>query len=309
MLKYLIILLDDTSVSFCHYNNERTEPQLIAYDNLKKALVWAMKENLMVQVVYPDYDLPKDYLDLIDSIDHIDIAHDHIKSDVSIFDGVCSLPKLKASFFAHAILRISKDDLFKNITDIKEALEKQTSLNIVITDIETFKDADFDSYKKALAELSSVVEQKIESDRPVNINLLTDRLMLSSMNNCNAGVESITLAPDGNFYICPASYYSEDECVGNPVDGLRVLNGQLYKLEYSPLCRICDAFQCKRCVWLNHKTTGEVNTPGHEQCVVAHLERNASRALLERLTRKGKIKTNMTILEIAYLDPFDKIKR
>lgn len=52
-----------------------------------------------------------------------------------------------------------------------------------------------------------------------------------------------------------------------------------------------------------------MNTPGHEQCVVAHLERNASRALLERLIQSGKIKTDMTIPEIAYLDPFDEIKR
>lgn len=308
MLKYLIIQLDDTSASFCHYPNKH-QRNLISLEALNAGVLWALKENLMVQFVYPDYELPKDYLDVIDSIDHIDIAHEHIRADVSIFDGAHSLSTLKTSEFTHAILRVTKDELFNNVMDVKEALEKQTSLNIVITDIETFKDSDFESYKQFLTELSSIVEQKIVSKKRVNINILTDRLGLSSMNNCNAGVESITLAPDGNFYICPASYYCKEGCIGNPVNGLHIPNEQLYKLEYSPIFRICDAFQCKRCVWLNHKTTGEVNTPSHEQCVVAHLERNTSRALLERLIQSGKIKTDMTIPEIAYLDPFDEIKR
>lgn len=259
MLKYLIIQLDDTSASFCHYPTKR-QKSLIPLEALKDGVLWALKENLMVQFVYPDYELPKDYLDAIDSIDHIDIAHDHMKADVSIFDGENSLSTLKTSVFTHAILRVTKDELFNNVLDVKEALEKQTSLNIVITDVETFKDTDFESYKKVLTELSSIVEQKIVSNKQVNINILTDRLVLSSMNNCNAGVESITLAPDGNFYICPASYYCEEECVGNPVNGLHIPNEQLYKLEYSPICRICDAFQCKRCVWLNKQTTGEVNS-------------------------------------------------
>ena len=63
-MKYLVILLDDTSASFCHYHNGKTERRLIAYDDLKAALLWAMKENLMVQFVYPNYKLPKEYTQL-----------------------------------------------------------------------------------------------------------------------------------------------------------------------------------------------------------------------------------------------------
>lgn len=276
---------------------------------MKKGLLWAMKENLMVQFIYPDYELPKDYMDLIDSVDHIDIARDNTDVDVSIFDGVSSLSKLKSVVYVHAILRISKDELFKNIDDIKVALDRQPSLNIVITDIEDFKECDFETYKEVLQELSSTVEKKIRSKKPIDINLLTDRLVLSSMNNCNAGIESITLAPDGNFYVCPAFYNEMDESIGNPNDGVYIPNAHLYELKNAPICRICDAYQCKRCVWLNKKLTHEINTPSHEQCVIAHLERNASRYLLERLTKTGTIKTDKTIPEIAYLDPFDEIKR
>ncbi|MEE1222143.1 MAG: CXXX repeat peptide maturase, partial [Bacteroidaceae bacterium] len=75
---------------------------------------------------------------------------------------------------------------------------------------------------------------------------------------------------------------------------------------HAPICRHCDAYQCRRCVWLNRKTTYEVNTPGHEQCVVAHLERNASRELLNRIRRHGTfLPANEEIKEIDYLDPFN----
>ena len=130
------------------------------------------------------------------------------------------------------------------------------------------------------------------------------------MNNCNAGWESITLAPDSKFYVCPAFYLEADGySVGDLESGLNVKNPQLYKLDHAPICRNCDAFQCRRCAWLNRKTTLEVNTPSHEQCVVAHLERNASRNLLESIRAIGVFLPEMEIPEINYLDPFDNIKQ
>ena len=142
------------------------------------------------------------------------------------------------------------------------------------------------------------------------------RMMLDGMNNCNAGSESITLAPDGKFYVCPAFYLADEDedyglgkskcAVGSLVDGLDIKNPQLYKLSHAPLCRNCDAYQCKRCVWLNRKTTYEVNVPSHEQCVVAHLERNASRALLMDIRKHGTfLSEKEDKKEISYLDPFD----
>ena len=125
------------------------------------------------------------------------------------------------------------------------------------------------------------------------------------MNNCNAGDEVITLAPNGRFYTCPAYFYDNpDSDCGNPTDGLNIKNAHLYKFEYSPICRHCDAYQCKRCVWLNKKLTLECNTPSHEQCVISHLERNASRLISQSFRHLSNIVVN-DIPEIDYLDPFD----
>ena len=84
-----------------------------------------------------------------------------------------------------------------------------------------------------------------------------------------------------------------------------VKNPQLYKLSHAPICRNCDAYQCKRCVWLNRRTTYDINTPSHEQCVVSHLERNESRELLTNIRKNGIFLPGKEIKEINYLDPFD----
>ena len=95
--------------------------------------------------------------------------------------------------------------------------------------------------------------------------------------------------------------------IGSLTDGLDIKNSQLYKLDHAPICRICDAYQCKRCIWLNRRMTMEVNTPSHEQCVIAHLERNESRKLLYLLREHGQFLPEQEISEIDYLDPFDKV--
>lgn len=52
--------------------------------------------------------------------------------------------------------------------------------------------------------------------------------------------------------------------------------------------------------------TLEVNTPSHEQCVVAHIERNASRQIANNLKKRNKFYYDVeAIKEIDYLDPFN----
>ena len=73
MIKYIVILLDDTSTSFCHYANDKTVRRPMPLQTLKDGIRYAMKENLNIQFVYPEYALPEEYLEVIDSIDHTDI--------------------------------------------------------------------------------------------------------------------------------------------------------------------------------------------------------------------------------------------
>lgn len=303
MLQYLNILLSDESVSFCHYNPS-SDGGLMSLDIMRAGIRFAMMENLMIQFVYPEGTLPQEYLDVIDTIDHFNIKS--VKDDAQVW--VVNKPILEEADVP-VVLRLDKQRLFESDEVIASMLCKQQRLNVVITDIETFSDSDFDAYKFFLERLVSRFEALYARSLDPQLNLLTDRIVLTQMNSCRAGETNITLASNGRFYICPAFYYDDaEDYVGDLERGLDIKERQLYRLDHAPICSHCDAYQCKRCVWLNRKLTLEVNTPSHEQCVLAHLERNASRQLLLNLRKHGTFRPETEINEIDYLDPFEKRK-
>ena len=314
MIEYLIIQLDDTSTSYCHYENTKRKKNLIGLDLLKSGILFAMKENLMIQFVYPDYELPQEYKDAIETIDHSKIVSSLCEdeslsedADVIVYDWTgLSLGKFEEG--KSYVLRTTKADLFERYLFVKDVLPKVTRLNIVVTDVESFVEEDFERYKQILEVLYGYLEKLYVDGKSPQLNLLTDRMMLDRMNNCGAGETNITLAPNGRFYVCPAFYLSgESNNIGSLAEALNIKNKQLYKLDHAPICSHCDAYQCKRCVWLNQKTTLEVNTPSHEQCVLAHLERNASRKLLQNIRKYGTfLPEQEDVKAIDYLDPFDK---
>ena len=314
MLQYLIILLDDTSTSYCHYENSRREEKLMSLETLGHGIRFGMMENLMIQFVYPDYELPQEYKDAIETIDHSKIVSslcedDRLadEADVVVFHDWSGISFGNVYADKSYVLRTSKAELFERYLFLKDFLSKVARLNIVITDIESFDDIDFEKYKVVLSALSEHIEKMYVDGKTPQLNLITDRMMLKDMNNCGAGDTHVTLAPNGKFYICPAFYIdNEEDCVGDIEKGLDIKNKQLYKLKFSPICSHCDAYQCKRCVWLNRRMTLAVNTPSLEQCVVAHLERNASRDLLLSIRKHGTFLPEQEIEKIDYLDPFDK---
>lgn len=303
MMQYLVILLDDTSVSYCHCDNPYKERHLISIDDLRAGILYAMKENLMIQFVYPKYELPQEYLDVIDSIDHHDIKSVVFEdADIYVIDGIGTEYTPRNVM----ILRTNKQQLFDSGKYISELVRQIQRLNVVITDIETFTDNELVRYNALLDEMAVTLKEEYLKGRAPQLNILTDRMMIDKPNHCNAGIENITLAPNGKFYICQAFYFNNlDDNVGDLTNGLNIKNQQLLRLDHAPLCRHCDAYHCRRCVWLNRKTTLEVNTPSHEQCVVAHTERNAARRLLASIREEGQFLQEMNIPEISYLDPFD----
>lgn len=312
MLKYLIILLDRASTSFCHYPQPDSENFFISREILHKAIRFAMMRNLAVQFVYPQREIPDELKAEIETVDSCRIM------PVEIADGSADVVVVNGWDFEKACLlrkpttvRVCKQDVLSRYSDLLPLFASVPKVNVVITDVDTFSDDDFREYAMALDELRKSVEGMFLQGMRVSVNLLTDRMMLKQMNNCEAGYSSLTLSPEGNFYVCPAFYY--DDATANSVgqicdDDITIPNSYLYDLKYAPICRHCDAWHCKRCVWLNLKTTREVNTPSHEQCVAAHLEREAARHLLETLNDQGDYAFDSEIPKLDYLDPFDNRK-
>lgn len=315
MLQYLIIILDDASVSYCHYDAPSDSPKgesLISLETLQAGIVFAMKENLNIQFVYPSYALPAEYAEVIESIDHTKIKPDAQtkEADVVVLTA-WQTQKAEDVEGATCIIRTSCQELSEHQEQVKALLNKVARLNIVLTDVESFKDADADNYKSLLETLADMLTEIFKTGRMVQLNLLTDRLQLTQMNNCGAGDTTVTLAPNGKFYLCPAFYHDDpSQHVGSLEDGLDIKNRQLLRLDHAPICRHCDAFQCKRCIWMNSRLTLDANTPSHQQCMVAHLERNASRYLLAKMAEQGiRMSDTHDIPEINYLDPFTNYKQ
>lgn len=308
-MQYLVILLDDTSVAYCHADNPLKERRLMPLDTLRKAIRFGMKQNLMIQYIYPDYDLPEEYNTLIESIDHVKIGR-----DVRVYNG---MPASVAG--KNVVLRLTIGEFIAGQYDIAALLPQVERLNICLTDIATFRDEQAEDYKKALETLNAVLANLYKKENPTQVNMLTDRLVLTEMHNCEAGTGNITVAPNGKFYLCPAFYYDEQMGISNRMNhstkdasrsegdldgGLQIPNKQLLELDHAPLCRKCNAYHCHRCIWLNDRLTMDANTPSHQQCVLAHLERNASRDLQQRLIADG-FRFEHDIPAITYLDPFD----
>ena len=337
--------MDDTSVAYCHADNPLKERNLMSIETLKNGILFGMKQNLMIQYVFPDYELPKEYAEVIESIDNVKIypigykpvtgIEDNSETDVIVANNVAffvskkekddttisetEMATMKATM-KNLVLRLTFSEILKQKDEITKLFASKARINLCITNVEQFTDEQIEVYKKLLEEWSTTLLELYKQGQSPQFNLLTDRIMLEKMHNCEAGVSNITLAPNGKFYLCPAFYYDEqmkvdnqlnhhnpssDNSVGDLEKGLDILNPQLLQLDHAPLCRNCDAYQCRRCIWLNRKLTWDNNTPSHQQCVMAHLERNASRDLLNEIRKVGEFMPNIDIKEINYLDPFD----
>jgi CXXX repeat peptide maturase len=180
----------------------------------------------------------------------------------------------------------------------------------VLLGLDTATDDQLEMYRAAVQSLGEYVYRRYVANQSIELNVVSDRLMLRQMRNCNAGIDHLTVSPSGQFYLCPGFFHSQGlEYVGGTLaTGPELRNNRLLELGNAPICRTCDAWHCKRCVWLNQRATLEVNTPSRQQCVAAHLERAVSHELRERLVAQdAAFGVFPPIGAGESLDPFDRV--
>ncbi|MCC7520636.1 MAG: CXXX repeat peptide maturase [Flavobacteriaceae bacterium] len=348
VLKYLLVLLSDSSASFCYYPSQKAEipkgiavanshkkdnafhisdekpteiyynekQHLISLDHLKKTVVFALKNNLKVNFLYPHFLLDEAYTKVIEEVEHIKI----IPFDAKIFneDAILIIDSkdfpttLDLENYTHQnfILKLQKKDLKKLDTMILALLAKSARINLVLMDVENYEEKEYAIYEKQLEKITRNLIQYQNQNAIPELNFLTDRIDLNQMNNCQAGIQHLTIAPNGKMYLCPAFYYENpSEDLGEIKNEIFIKNSRLLELNYAPICRICDAYQCKRCVYLNKKLTLEINTPSSQQCITSHIERDASRRILEKLQKMHPdFNPQITIPQLNYRDPFEIVK-
>jgi CXXX repeat peptide maturase len=249
---------------------------------LRSAIDLAQRESLKLRFLYGDKRPPRLVERLTEQVEHTKILP--LKLRCSYLQGVFIIQKgdfeqidrTRAGPPEKVILRVRKNDL-GDLSALVESLAGSKRIDVVLQALGSYGKADFEAYAVQLDKIKNRLAGRFSSGTPCELNIITDRLRLSSMRNCNAGMEHRTVAPDGRVYLCPGFFH------GFPKSAIGDLSGQafwpdteLLPLEKAPICSGCDAFHCRRCFYLNVTLTGEINTPSRQQCVVSHLEQLCS---------------------------------
>ena len=317
MFKQLMVILAKDAVPFCYYENpyyySAAGSEFISIKTLKSIVRSAKENGIFINYIFGKYQLPPEYNDLIEKTDHVKIIPFCLKDIYE--DGIPVLEADQRDSFGgldynshrNIILRVDKNNVVGLANLFESLLGKFKRLNIHLVGSNYFTDGDFDRYEVELREISKSLGKRYNESEEIEVNVLSDRLLLGKMNNCDAGVRHITIAPNGKYYICPGFYYDDETKfvgkIGNKLDVL-IKNSRLLDIASAPICSRCDAFHCKRCVYLNKNTTLEINVPSKEQCVVSHLERDTSRQLLNNLDTLETFRKMAPIPNLIYRDPF-----
>ncbi|WP_051624262.1 CXXX repeat peptide maturase [Clostridium akagii] len=298
--KYLQFIISDNITPHCTYVSKTgVKSNNMNDDIINKGLLFAQNNNF-IPVVLGNRNLQNNnFINIISNeSENID------ENSIVICDNSSDLP---SNFHGICILLLAKNNIDKLLNFVSELYKSVNRINVIVQDIDKWNDTDTNLYKKKLEQLVEFVALTYKNNNPIEINILTDILDLESMCNCNAGRSHISLAPNGKFYICPAFYFDNpDNNIGDIDNGINIYNKYLLDIENSAICSECDSYHCRRCVYLNKKLTNEINTPSKIQCVISHLERNASLKLERKLNQENILFKNI-LNSIEYLEPIDKL--
>lgn len=309
--KHLYFLMSDDSVECCNYHSNDSSNIVMSKEVTKKALRFC-EENFFKPIILNSKSQEKIYdLDSLSSISRVEICKNGINLPYKNYDKYVVLkPEEVRLFEGHEIVILNIDEQsFEKLSDLVICLiAKCQRVNV------NFKfhlqTAYMESYEKQLEAIAKNILEYLRDNKFKEVNILTDRLFLTGMNNCNAGVYNYTLAPNGKIYICPAFYFEDaSQNIGDIENGITDLKFQeMLNLKNAPICKNCDAFQCSRCILDDKKDTGEYSIPGSLQCIKSHIERNISMHLLQIL-REEKIPYGADIVmeTIKYVDPMEAI--
>jgi CXXX repeat peptide maturase len=316
---YALVALEDGAVPFCHYENPRFGgPSRWMEPALLRALVRDATENgIALTFLLGSRQPPAALKRVISRIPHNLVVPWPLReiypgamlvATAEDLDGFASLP---SDWSRNLVLRAGRQDL-PQLTSLFQSLAgKFGRLSLHLTGIEYFTETDLETYAGELAAISASLKKLYAEGKRLEVNVLTDRMFLKARRHCDAGEKHVTVAPDGRCFICPAFLGENAAPIGrfDSEQGYVTTAPATLAFERAPLCTRCDAWHCKRCVWLSRKLTGEYNVPSQQQCRLAHIEREASRQLLVGLGRIEPFGRLPRIVELNYDDPLELIGR
>lgn len=311
--KSLYFLLSDDYITYCCYANTDKTDRKMKEEIIFKGLDYA-QENFMTPIFVHSVD--SEYLEFKKEYEAYDILHiipikyfnrakDHgFKRILPVYD-MKNIWNEKV-FIDNIILNVKADEINKLNKAINELIKFTNRININITGLDRYFNEE--EYKKQMKKISNVLVKEWEDKQTFKeVNLLTDLLFLEKHDNCQAGENTFVLSPLGKIYTCCADFSNvEDHFIGDIIQGItKEYGARLYKVENSNLCRVCDAYQCKDCIYINRENTREYNVSPSFQCRKSHIEREISLDLKNRLEDCSIISSEKTseMKASRYLDP------
>lgn len=314
MIQYLLVLAENGAVPFCHYSNpeyySQAEPVFMPLSLMQSIVEFSRTKALPINLICGRYRLPPAYENLLQTVNHVKMIPPSLSNVypegvvVLEADEIADFAQLPDSDQRNLILRLQRRQIRSLKTIVRSLFGKFGRLNIHLNPWKMTPN-DLEDYEIQLEAISRDLQAKFAQRENFEINVLTDRMVLSQMNNCDAGVRHLTVAPNGNCYLCPAFYHAaKDSAIESFSDSMGQRTIDLIGLHDSPLCSHCDAFHCKRCIYLNKKLTLELNVPSRVQCVLSHIERDISRRMLSALHGQKAFFGLKPIADLDYRDPF-----
>ncbi len=312
MYKQMYFLLADDAIAYCNYDsqdsgNRMTESTII--EGLKYA-----RHNFYQPIFVHKFDSKESIYGTLNAelrkeLEASDIIHirpytEKLKEynsdrDILVLDMHNAL--MLNYTLDNCILVVENDEISDLDSVVLELLNYVKRINLRIKYQSTF---DLSAYRRVLHNIAEELFSYFMRNEMREINILTDKLFLREMDNCYAGDRNFCLAPNNKLYICPAFYYKGKNSIDIGMDGKCLGQERMVCYDKAFVCQKCDAYQCNRCVLENKERTGEYNVPRELQCKKAHLEREETRCLLEKLKANGKFeKKHIGILD--YEEPFD----
>lgn len=310
--RHLYFIMSDDSIEHCNYNSKSESDKVMSDDVIKKGFEFAEKSFYKPVILNSKNQKNIKDLDSFSTNERIEVYNSSVMLPYRHYDGYLVLSKNDLDNIQNeknCILNLDETDIYNMAYYIEKLLEKVNRVNINLK-IST-RDFDLSMYQDQLMKITNIILDYYKSNIVKEVNVITDRLFLDEMENCEFGNYNFALAPNGKVYICPSFYYNDpDSYVGDLDNGIELEKLKLCKLEASTICKRCDAYQCDRCLYMNKKYTNEYNTPSSIQCQKSHIERKMSVILKEKMKQYNiVIGQEENIEELNYDEPIELLIR
>lgn len=309
--KKMYFITSSDFTTFCEVNNETTAHSVkMRRDTLENSLKYCGQNFFTPVFLHSNSEL--DY-SLFSGFNEYRITHivsakfyettKQIKNCIYAFNA--DTYDIEFSHLDYCILNVSWSEIESLSKYLLQLFENCDRINLNLLGIPS--DNDLLKYDHEQQIVSEYLRQAWQSEGAAKeFNKLTDVLFVGKQSTCRAGVTDFTIAPDGNFYVCPQDYLDRVNAIGNLRSGnILVKNQHLYTLKYAALCKECPSKQCVRCQAVNKEGSGEVNIPPFYKCKTAIQEYKQSVRFKEQVQSLYPQLPLRNITDFEYDSPYE----